>query len=124
MYTLTLARLFEMPKRYEIRGIPATLDFLDANREHIPFDTRLMLTKELAMSGLDALSDGDLTHSAVEVMRLPSVVRGSDNRTGPEPLSTDTQRAECAAGPTETPRPSSRRCEEQPWAQPQRRVVR
>ena len=57
MYTLTLARLFEIPKRYRIRGIPATLDFLDANRDAIPFDTRSILTKELAMSGLDALSD-------------------------------------------------------------------
>jgi hypothetical protein len=28
------------------------------------------------------------------------------------------------AAPTATPRPSSRRCEEEPWAQPQRQVVR
>ena len=45
MYTLTLARLFELPKRYQIRGIPATLDFLDANRDAIPFDARGMLTR-------------------------------------------------------------------------------
>src|SRR4051812_29685882 len=63
LYTLTLARLFEMPKRYDIRGIPATLNFLDDNRDSIAVVSRGMLTGELAMSALEGLSDAELTHS-------------------------------------------------------------
>jgi hypothetical protein len=68
MYTLTLARLFEMPKRYDIRGIPATLTFLDGNRQSIPMVSRGMLIKELRLSAVEGLSDAELTHFAVEVM--------------------------------------------------------
>jgi hypothetical protein len=69
MYTLTLARLFEHPKRYTIRGIPATLDFLESKKNAIPFDERGLLIRELQVAGMDGVSDADLTTAAIAVMR-------------------------------------------------------
>jgi hypothetical protein len=72
-YILTLARLFERPKKkYEIRGVPATLEFLLSNRDSIPFVERRMLTDALTMSCLEGLSDAELTGSAVAVIREKS----------------------------------------------------
>jgi len=68
-YTLTLARLFENPARYPIRGIPATIDFLEANRADIPVESRQFMIDELKLTGTDGLSDPDLTSMVAQVIR-------------------------------------------------------
>ncbi len=70
IFTLSVARLFELPpRRYQIRGIPATLDFLEAQRDKISIDNREMLAGYLGLGGIERLTDAELTSAAVANIR-------------------------------------------------------
>src|SRR5229473_3144831 len=58
-----------MPRRYRIRGIPATPDFLDANRDAIPFDAAACSRRNSRCPAWMRSQIAELTHSAVAVMR-------------------------------------------------------
>jgi hypothetical protein len=75
-FTLSVARLFELPpRRYRIRGIPATLSFLEENKDDISIDNRQMLTGYIGLAGVERLTDAQLTDVAVKEIRsrLPHV---------------------------------------------------
>jgi len=69
VFILSVARLYELPKRYQIRGIPATLDFLDEKKELITIDNRDMLAAELGIDVSRQMSDAELTNAAVAAIR-------------------------------------------------------
>jgi HEPN superfamily AbiU2-like protein len=76
VFTLSTARLFELPPRkYKIRGIPATLDFLEEHKNGIAIDNREMLASYLGLKGIEGLTDTQFTAVAIADIRgrLPHV---------------------------------------------------
>jgi hypothetical protein len=78
-YILSLARMYDQSKQFEIRSIPAALGLLEANAGDFPIRERVALERRLQRVGLvldfDATPDAEITSKAIAYFRsqLPTV---------------------------------------------------